>query len=225
MKVPAMTTTHGSFNVLAKHRFLAILTALGLMALASSAIAGDIDLSVAAGRADRPEGNGIAKVTLIEYSSPTCSHCVAYRTTVAPRINEEFVKTGKIRYLFRPFVRNNVDMAIFMLAEGQSAENYDQFVASFYAHYDDLINAQDLGQTLRSIAAENGLSDAEFDRLVANEDTFQALRTLTDQATGDFDVQGTPSFFINGAKIVGGIPYEDMKARLDDAVAKANEAD
>ncbi|WP_176084749.1 thioredoxin domain-containing protein [Martelella sp. HB161492] len=220
-----MITIHGSFCDFSKYRFPAILTALGLMVLASQAIAGDADLSAAAGRADRPEGSSTAAVTLVEYSSPTCSHCVAYRTTVAPRINEAFVQTGKIRYLFRPFVRNNVDMAIFMLAEGQSAENYDQFVASFYAHYDDLINAQDLNQTLRSIAAENGISDAEFDRLVTNEDAFQALRSLTDQAVDDFDVQGTPSFFINGAKIVGGIPYDEMKAHLDDAIAKANAAD
>ncbi|MGH0286042.1 thioredoxin domain-containing protein [Sinorhizobium meliloti] len=68
-----------------------------------------------AGLPDTSIGSISAPVTLIEYSSPTCSHCVEYRTRVAPRIHAEFVTTGKVRSIFRPFVRHNVDLVIFML--------------------------------------------------------------------------------------------------------------
>nr|WP_281024489.1 thioredoxin domain-containing protein [Rhizobium sp. CCGE532] len=54
------------------------------------------------GRADRPIGSASAPVTVIEYSSPTCPHCVEYRTHVALQIEEEVLRTGTVMILFRP---------------------------------------------------------------------------------------------------------------------------
>ncbi|ASQ13192.1 thioredoxin domain-containing protein [Sinorhizobium meliloti] len=85
-----------------------------------------------AGLPDTPIGSISAPVTLIEYSSPTCSHCVEYRTRVAPRIHAEFVTTGKVRSIFRPFVRHNVDLVIFMLGEWQGGTKREEVIASFY---------------------------------------------------------------------------------------------
>jgi hypothetical protein len=85
-----------------------------------------------AGLPDTPIGSISAPVTLIEYSSPTCSHCVEYRTRVASRIHAEFVTTGKVRSIFRPFVRHNVDLVIFMLGEWQGGTKREEVIASFY---------------------------------------------------------------------------------------------
>ncbi|WP_318873852.1 thioredoxin domain-containing protein [Sinorhizobium meliloti] len=85
-----------------------------------------------AGLPDTPIGSISAPVTLIEYSPPTCSHCVEYRTRVAPRIHAEFVTTGKVRSIFRPFVRHNVDLVIFMLGEWQGGTKREEVIASFY---------------------------------------------------------------------------------------------
>ncbi|PTD30419.1 hypothetical protein C5N13_02935, partial [Sinorhizobium meliloti] len=82
-----------------------------------------------AGLPDTPIGSISAPVTLIEYSSPTCSHCVEYRTRVAPRIHAEFVTTGKVRSIFRPFVRHNVDLVIFMLGEWQGGTKREELRA------------------------------------------------------------------------------------------------
>jgi protein-disulfide isomerase len=70
-----------------------------------------------AGIADKVLGNADAKVTVIEYASPTCPHCAAFSNDVRPAFEDAYVKTGKVKFIVRPFTRNNVDAAIFLLAE------------------------------------------------------------------------------------------------------------
>ena len=44
-----------------------------------------------------------AVVTLIEFSDYECPFCIRHFEQTWPQINENFVKTGKIRYVFRDF--------------------------------------------------------------------------------------------------------------------------
>jgi protein-disulfide isomerase len=70
-----------------------------------------------AGVRDKVMGNPDAKVTVIEYASPTCPHCAAFANDVRPAFEAKYVDTGKVKFIVRPFTRNNVDAAIFLLAE------------------------------------------------------------------------------------------------------------
>lgn len=69
---------------------------------------------------DRVEGDAAAKVTVIEYLSPTCPHCARVAINVIPAFKEKYVKTGKVKFIPRPFARNTLDVAIFMIAEAAS---------------------------------------------------------------------------------------------------------
>jgi protein-disulfide isomerase len=100
----------------------AVATAAGVAGLPSFALAkeGDfIDLTrlMTVAIPDKVLGDPAAKVTLIEYASPTCPHCAAWAINVLPQFHEKYVKTGKAKLIIRPFARNTLDAAIFMLAE------------------------------------------------------------------------------------------------------------
>jgi protein-disulfide isomerase len=69
------------------------------------------------GLPDKVLGNADAKVTFIEYASPTCPHCAAFSNDILPAFLEKYVDTGKVKFILRPFARNNIDAAIFLLAE------------------------------------------------------------------------------------------------------------
>ena len=89
---------------------------------AASAAEGDmIDvaklMAPAGGVADHVQGSETAPVTVIEYASPTCPHCAAFSNDVLPAFTEAYVDTGKVKLIVRPFVRNVLDAAVFMLAE------------------------------------------------------------------------------------------------------------
>lgn len=82
----------------------------------------DVALLMApAGMPDKVLGNPDAKVTFIEYASPTCPHCALFSNEVLPAFLAKYVDTGKVKFILRPFARNNVDAAIFLLAEAAAA--------------------------------------------------------------------------------------------------------
>ena len=51
--------------------------------------------------AERSLGNNEAKVTVIEYASLTCPHCADFHTGPWLKIKQEYVETGKIKFIFR----------------------------------------------------------------------------------------------------------------------------
>lgn len=175
------------------------------------------DLLDPIGRIDHSIGSASAPVTIIEYSSPTCPHCVDYRTQVAPEIEKEFIERGKARLIFRPLVRNNVDMAIFMLCEWQEGSKYQELTKLFYSKYDEIAQTGDIEKELRDIAASAGIDKPTFDRLVSDQSILDGLSKLTSQARDDFKVEGTPTFFVNGRKFTGAQSAEEMRANIEKA--------
>ena len=175
------------------------------------------DLLKPIGRVDRSIGSASAPVTIIEYSSPTCPHCVDYRTQVAPEIEKEFVGRGKARLIFRPFVRNNIDLVIFMLCEWREGSKFEELTNLFYSKYDDITRSDDIEKTIRDIAASADIDRPAFDRLVSDQPILDGLNKLAAQAREDFNVEGTPTFFVNGRKFTGTQSVEEMRANIEEA--------
>ncbi|MER3469496.1 MAG: disulfide bond formation protein DsbA, partial [Thermoflexus sp.] len=49
------------------------------------------------------KGNPQAAVVIEEYSDFQCPVCARYTREVAPRLDEKYVKTGQVYYIFRYF--------------------------------------------------------------------------------------------------------------------------
>ena len=47
------------------------------------------------------KGNNNAPVVFVEYASLTCPACVAFHKNVFPKLNKEYVETGKIKFIHR----------------------------------------------------------------------------------------------------------------------------
>lgn len=109
----------------------AVSAAAGLVGLPSFAQAKEGDqidqmrLMTPAGIPDKISGNPEAKVTVIEYASPTCPHCATFHNNVYADFKAKYVATGQVKFAVRPFARNPIDAAIFMLAE-YAAKAVDQ---------------------------------------------------------------------------------------------------
>jgi protein-disulfide isomerase len=54
----------------------------------------------------RTRGDAAAPVTLIEYSDFTCGYCVKFFRETWPRLHEKYVKTGRVRLLYRDYPRD-----------------------------------------------------------------------------------------------------------------------
>jgi protein-disulfide isomerase len=166
-------------------------------------------------------GNPAARVKVVEYGSLTCPHCAAFSRTGEQPFIHNYVKGGRVSYEYRNFVLNNVDVVASLLARC-AGPGFFRVADKFYATQDQWlakatamtaadrarINAlpdnRKLGHVadllgLTGIAATAGLVPARGKLCLADKAGVTRLGQIY-QAGAKLGVEGTPTFFINGAK-------------------------
>lgn len=179
---------------------------------------------------DIPEGSKDAKVVLVEYASVMCPHCATFQHEVLPTIKEKYVKTGKVRYIFREFPTAPVNLAMagHLMARCVDPSKREALIDTLMGQQKEIFQAaQGAGgvkQAFLNIAASAGMSDAEFDKCMENKEKLKILADIHKQGAEVDKIDGTPSFFVNGAKIEGPVGREynadDISKALDAELAK-----
>jgi protein-disulfide isomerase len=167
---------------------------------------------------DKPLGSETAPVTLIEYASPTCPHCAAFHNNVFPSLRTDFIDTGKVRFLLRPFVRNVLDAVVFMLAEAAGPEQYHNIIETYFRTQGEWLQAADPRAALLGIALQLGFTEPSFDEALKNQELFTKMETMREQALNEFGLTGTPTFFVNGQQLTGDQTLEQLRAVIDPLV-------
>jgi protein-disulfide isomerase len=168
---------------------------------------------------DHPLGNPEAKVTVIEYLSPTCPHCMEFATTIFPQIMTEYVDTNKIQFIPRPYIRNVLDAVVFMLAEAAGPEKYHEVVETFFKTQETWAASNTPNDAIFAIAQQLGFTKESYDAALKNQDVYAGLEAVQKQAVDEFQLSGTPNFYINGNKHNGGYSFEELKAAIDPLLA------
>jgi len=168
---------------------------------------------------DRVLGNAEAKVTVIEYASPTCPHCADFHNNVYPQFKTDYIDTGKVKFILRPFVRNVLDAVVFLLAEAAGEDQYHAVIATFFKTQEQWGASQTPRDALLGIAKQLGFTDESFEAALTNQELFAAMETMREQALDEFKLEGTPTFYINGKQLTGDKTLEELKAAIDPLLA------
>lgn len=176
-------------------------------------------LQPAGGVPDHPLGNKDAKVTVIEYLSPTCPHCKTFHDVVFPQLKAEYIDTDKIQFIPRPFVRNVLDAVVFMLAEAAGEAKYHEVVDTYFRTQTEWVTSNTPADAMFAIAQQLGFTKETYDAALTNQALFSGLETMRDQASREFQLQGTPTFYINGKMLTGEASFESLKAEIDPLLA------
>lgn len=168
---------------------------------------------------DRVLGNADAKVTVIEYASPTCPHCAQFHNNVYPQFKADYIDTGKIKFVLRPFVRNVLDAVVFLLAEAAGEEQYHQVVETYFRTQSQWGVSETPRDALLAIAKQLGFTDQSFEAALTNQELFDAMEKMREQALNEFKLEGTPTFYINGKQLTGDKTLEQLKAEIDPLLA------
>ena len=176
----------------------------------------------APGPEDMTMGNPQAKVLVAEYASVACPHCAAFNNDIFPAFKAKYIDTGKVHYvLHEMLVGQHAEVALaeagFLLARCAGKDKY-------FAVTDEICHAQsaiftsgDLRGGLLRIAQSAGMSEAQFNTCISDQAALKALEARVEKASKD-GVDSTPTFIINGNKMVG----EQTLAQLDKAIADAS---
>ncbi|WP_428152116.1 thioredoxin domain-containing protein [Brevundimonas sp.] len=168
-----------------------------------------------------PEG---AKVTVVEYASPTCPHCALWQEETWPAFKAAYVDTNKVRYVFRELPTPPADVAAagFLLARCAGPDKYFDVIHAIMKSQDEWATANPRDSLIR-IAGENGMDEAAFTRCVTDPAGISALETRVKAAT-DAGVINTPSFFVNGNRVTAmggaGATMSDLTPVIEAELAK-----
>jgi protein-disulfide isomerase len=172
------------------------------------------DLADAGPHGDFALGSDKAPVTVIEYASMTCPHCAHFSETTFPELQKRYIDTGKVRFMLRTFPLDALAAAGFMLAICGGKDKYMAIVETLFAKQSDWIVREPV-PPLKSIAKQFGFTEESFDQCLANQKVLDGIQAVRDHAVEKLGVSSTPTFFINGKKMVGDLTIEQMAKEID----------
>jgi len=161
-------------------------------------------------------GSHDAPVTVIEYAAPTCPHCAAFHTRTYPAFKRDYIETGKVRFILRPFLLNMLDAVVFMLASSKADDaDYLKVIDVFFDQQATWARSEKPRDAILAVAEQLGFTEESFNKVLTNQELFEGMKTLREQAIKDFDLTGTPTFYINGKMLSGDKSIDQMAAEID----------
>ncbi|KKU04432.1 MAG: DSBA oxidoreductase [Parcubacteria group bacterium GW2011_GWA2_45_30] len=163
-------------------------------------------------------GNPSAPVTMVEFADFQCPFCARMFSETLPQIKEKYVKTGKVKFVYRDFPLSSIHQFAQKAAEaGECADEQEKF----WQYHDILYSRQQQlsNENIKKWADEIGLDIAQFNQcLDSGKYMDEVAKDLADgQAAG---VTGTPGTFVNGRLVSGALPYAQFEAIIEAELKK-----
>jgi protein-disulfide isomerase len=175
------------------------------------------ELSTAGPLDDQTVGSATAPVTIVEYASVTCPHCAVFHNETYPKLKEKYIDTGKVRLIFREFPTGPVNASIagFMLARCSGDKYFPMIGAMFEQQQAWTANPY---EGLLRIARQAGMTQEAFETCLKNRELANKIVDTGRRAVEKFGVESTPTFFVNGNKIVGAQPLAAFEKAIEAAL-------
>ncbi len=171
-------------------------------------------------------GNPAAPIKLIEYASLTCPHCAAFAAEGFPKLESDYVASGKVSLEVRNFVRDPADLAAALLSRCAGAGPYFKLTEQLFAAQNEwlgrlqaLTKAQQAelqalpaerqvgwiatAAGLDAFVRQRGITAGQAAACVGDKKAQDQLVAMRDSATKDYNLSGTPTFLLNGEVITG----------------------
>jgi protein-disulfide isomerase len=162
------------------------------------------------------KGPSKSPVTIVEFSDMQCPHC----KEVAPVVESLLAQEPDAHFVFQNFPLPNHDWAQkaagYVDCIGRDAKAKDavwKFVQKTFEQQES-ITAANADEKLKAIATDSG-SDADAAATCAVKPETQSRIEASLALGKSVGVNGTPSIFINGRMLTGGVPLEVMKQIVD----------
>ena len=162
-------------------------------------------------------GSPAAPVTLVEYGSLTCGHCIRFHRDVLPHLKRKYIDTGRVRFVFRDYPTSAKATRGAVAARCVSSEAYYSTLQTLFLSVGQWSKASDVDAALKQKVAELGLNTAEFHECLKDPASEAAVVQSRRQGAQEFGVLGTPTFLINGQIVRGARTLEQMEALIDNA--------
>ena len=156
-------------------------------------------------------GSPDAPVTIVEYSNHFCGHCAAFHETILPLIVSSYVRDGKVNFI--QVMLSNLDIGAALIC----AERQDKAPALNEYIFENISELSSMDELRERIVEDLGINKEEFDEcynIEGDSELVKEVQAWFAQAE-EAGVTGTPTFFVNGEKLVGNRSIETFKEVID----------
>lgn len=163
-------------------------------------------------------GTSTAKVTIVEYLDFECEACGAYYP-ITTKIKEEYKDDVRlvIRYFPLPGHKNSRTAAYAVEAAGKQGKFFEMYNILF-AKQSEWSEQQMANQDqFEKYALEAGVNIEQWKNDVTSDEVKNRVEESYKEAVS-LNLQGTPSFFLNGKRIQNPQGYESFKVLIDEAI-------
>lgn len=147
-------------------------------------------------------GDPNAPVEVIEYASMTCPHCASFHNGTFKQLKEEYIDTGKVRFIMREFPFDPLAAAVAMLARCSGDRHFEVVDLFFEKQREWAVRDGALGK-IRNLARQAGFTNESFEACLTNQELLDGINAVKDHGYRTLGVRATPTIFIDGQKLEG----------------------
>jgi protein-disulfide isomerase len=162
-------------------------------------------------------GDRNAPLTIVEYASLSCPHCASFYSDGFSKLKDEYISTGKVKFVYRDFPLNQPALVAGMLALCQvhdkiaDVAKYYDFVKVLFKTQESWAFSEDFALKLETIAKLDGVSSDRFSACIKDNKLQDQILKSRLSAAQTLQIQSTPTFFVGSEMISGYGGYGDLK--------------
>lgn len=167
-------------------------------------------------------GNPQAPVTIVEFGDYQCPFCGRFFQTTERQIIDTYVKSGKVRFVYRDFAFLGPESETAAIATECANEQgkFWQYHDYLYTHQNGENQGAFTAPHLKEFAETLGLDSGKFDQCL--DDMKYKDEVARDVEAGrTLGVNGTPTSFVNGKMITGAQPYAQFQSLIEEELKKS----
>ncbi len=170
----------------------------------------------------RTRGDASAPLVMYEVSDFQCPFCRQFWAETLPRLETEYIRTGKVRLTFINFpitqLHPNAEAAHELAMCGAQQGKFWPLHDLLYSHQHEWAGLNDPQPYFRGLADSVGMNQDSLRICVANGRIRQLIAAEA-QASYQAGVKSTPSFIVQGVLLAGTAPIEAFRPILDSMYA------
>ncbi|MBA2542813.1 MAG: sigma-70 family RNA polymerase sigma factor [Deltaproteobacteria bacterium] len=152
-------------------------------------------------------GPKTAPVTIVMFTDLQCKYCGIAHGTIDQLMDEY---PTKLRLVIKQMpVHKTAELAAEAALAAEAQGKFWELDELMIANHEDLSKDAILG-----LAKQGGLDVARLKSDLENQ-TYRAALDADKAAANELEIRGTPSFVINGRKVVGALPIEAIRATIE----------
>jgi len=166
-------------------------------------------------------GDSNAPITVLEWGDYQCTFCYRFHENTLDIINDDFIKTGKVKLVFKDFPLNGPDSLLAAEASycAEDQEKYWQYHDELYKNWGGERTGWVTRESLDRFAVTVGLDLLEFN-ICLDEQKYQNRVIIHYEFGKEIGIDATPSFLVfNDQKIIkirGNQPLEVFLKTFDE---------